>query len=130
MGTLTLLSLCCLAAMVYTISGDEEANTAADMVGILKDDASPPIQLGASDGTAVANDAPQKAQLNAKGEEEDCNEEKQELKEDLIDQIGELEKKLENMRERKLFINKPVICMPRPPGAGATRDIAGLKARI
>ena len=130
MGTLALLLMCCLAARVYTISGDEVANTAADMAGRPTDDASLPKQPGASNVAAVVNDPPQKAQLNAKGEEEDCNEEKQELKEDLIDQIGELEKKLENMRERKLFINKPVICMPRPPGAGATRDIAGLKARI
>ena len=50
------------------------------------------------------------------GEEEDCDAETKVLKKELIAQIKELEKELEKMRERKLFINAPVFCMPRPLG--------------
>ena len=52
------------------------------------------------------------------GEDEDCDEETKVLREKLAAQIQELEAELEKMRKRKLFINVPVICMPRPLGPG------------
>ena len=107
MGTLALLLMCCFAAMVYTISGDEVADTADDMVGKPADDAIPQEQPGANGKVAAAIDLHQKAlieaKLNAKNGDEDCDEEKQDLKNELDAQIEELEKRLDKMKDRKLF---------------------------
>ena len=107
MGTLTLLLMCCLAAMVYTISGDEVADTAAGMVGRPADDAIPQEQPEANDKVANAIELHRKAlieaKLNANKEDEDCDEEKQDLKNELDAQIEELEKRLDKMKDRKLF---------------------------
>ena len=104
MGTLALLLMCCFGAMVYTISGDEEADTAADMVAEQSNE-HPQRALAEAQLNANKEDGSINQHLEAvrQREEEDCDEEKQDLKDELNEQIEELEKRLDKMKDRKLF---------------------------